>query len=79
LNEDGIYAVERRITLERVSMNSDASQGGVAPAAHTLAAQQRRFDGFVEEFNWARLTKRLASRTRQCACGVDTSLFRRAA
>ena len=35
-------------------MHRSLKEAVIHPAAHTLAAQQRRFDGFVEEFNWQR-------------------------
>ena len=35
-------------------MHRSLKEAVIRPAAHTLAAQQRRFDGFVEEFNWQR-------------------------
>ena len=35
-------------------MHRSLKDAVIQPAAHTMAAQQRRFDGFVEEFNWQR-------------------------
>lgn len=35
-------------------MHRSLKEAVIQPAAHTMAAQQKRFDGFVEEFNWQR-------------------------
>ena len=35
-------------------MHRSLKEAVINPPAHSLAAQQRRFDGFVEEFNWQR-------------------------
>ena len=44
-------------------MHRSLKEAVINPAAGSLSAQQRRFDGFVEEFNWARSHEALGRRT----------------
>ena len=44
-------------------MHRSLKEAVINPAASTLAAQQRRFDTFVEEFNWQRSHEALERRT----------------
>ena len=44
-------------------MHRSLKEAAVNPPASSLAAQQRRFDGFVEEFNWQRSHEALGRRT----------------
>ena len=44
-------------------MHRSLKAAAITPAAHTLGAQQRRFDAFVHEFNWQRSHEALDRRT----------------
>ena len=44
-------------------MHRSLKEAVINPPAGTVAAQQRRFDGFVEEFNWQRSHEALGRRT----------------
>ena len=52
-------------------MHRSLKDAVVNPPAHSLAAQQRRFDGFVEEFNWQRSHEGLGRLTPGCVHEVS--------
>lgn len=56
-------------------MHRSLKEAVINPAASTLAAQQRRFDGFVEEFNWQRSHEALGRRTPGSVHEVSPRLY----
>ena len=54
-------------------MHRSLKEAVINPPASSLAAQQRRFDGFVEEFNWQRSHEGLGRLTPGCVHEVSAA------